>query len=113
MRISTSHQECRFCGNAHDPLELCRAVRVSRRTFCFALGTAALAAALPGNPLAKSTYAPWQAQPRADFYELGEAFLRGTVKFTTETAVVGRKYGIQLVPGGRNALLINIDKENG
>lgn len=46
---SGSAAECRWCGNAHAIGELCRARKVSRRLFCFALGAAAVAAGLPGG----------------------------------------------------------------
>lgn len=36
--------ECRYCGDAHDERDLCRARRVSRRRFLF-VGVAAVAAA--------------------------------------------------------------------
>lgn len=42
-----SQEECRYCGNEHDVKELCRARRVGRRAFLFALGAAAAAAAMP------------------------------------------------------------------
>jgi hypothetical protein len=50
--------ECRWCGNDHPVSELCRAQRVSRRLFCFALGAAAVAAALP-SAAEKRTLSEW------------------------------------------------------
>jgi hypothetical protein len=43
--------ECRYCGNDHDVRDLCRARRVSRRTFLFASGAAAVGACLPAPPI--------------------------------------------------------------
>ena len=56
--ILASHQECRFCGNEHPPEELCKAVRVSRRSFLFALGATATAVALSQVPLPAAVTIP-------------------------------------------------------
>jgi hypothetical protein len=43
--------ECKWCGNQHDPADLCRALRVSRRTFLFASGAAAVGVVAMQLPL--------------------------------------------------------------
>lgn len=44
--MQTRETGCRWCGNRHDPLALCRARRVSRRTFLFTASAAAIGAAI-------------------------------------------------------------------
>ena len=63
--------ECRWCGNLHNPVDLCRARRVSRRMFCFAASVAALGAALaPACPVADvawqypdDAFSVWKVHP--------------------------------------------------
>lgn len=68
--------ECRYCVNAHDVRELCRARRVSRRKFLFGLGaTVAAVAAAPLVPNVGFTIERTIRWPTQDWGALPEAVI--------------------------------------
>jgi hypothetical protein len=97
ISIFTAQPECKWCGNPHDPGELCQAMRVSRRTFCFTMagaiaGMAFAGGGLPTGPLFTEVVPPF------DWLNLGNAVLRGKLYgLTPEIVQIGRKNGVDLI----------------
>lgn len=93
--------ECKWCGNSHDPATLCRAMKVSRRSFIFTMGAGMAGLALAGPAFAQTGKLVTEVQGPLPFDVLkyGHAFLQGKlVGLNPEIRAEFLKIGVDLQP---------------